>query len=151
MFKRNKGFTLIELLVVVAVIGIFAAVTLMAIDRSRAKGVNTSVKANLRTVSQQVEMRFLNVFSGTYGTVDHTLGPCTPTPVGSVFDDATIQRVVTELQRQTGSTPVCASTSTKWAVSAQLKTAEEGNSYWCVETEGKAKGEAATITGTLCP
>lgn len=151
MKKKNKGFTLIELLMVVAVIGIFAAVTLFAIDRSRGKSVNTSVKANMRTISQQVEMRFLNVFSGTYGTVDHTLGPCNSTPVGSVFDDTTIQRVVTEIARQTGSTPVCASTSTRWAVSAQLKMSEGGNSYWCVETEGKAKSEPSAITGTTCP
>lgn len=151
LMKMNKGFTLIELLVVIAVIGILAAVGMYAASSSRNKGIDSTIKANMRTISQQVELQFLNVYPGMYGTVNHGLGSCVTTTAGDIFADETIQKAVSEITRLSGVEPTCASTSGQWAVSALLKSPEGANTHWCIETEGKAKSEPGSITGTFCP
>lgn len=150
MNRGVRGFTLIELLVVIAVIGILVGVVVASLNTSRARGANAAIKANMRTISQQIELQYLNIFQGSYGTVPHVLGSCIPGTVGSVFADNTVQRALAELQKQSGVMPTCVSTLSQWAVATQLKTPEGSNTYWCIETEGKAKGEAANITGTFC-
>ena len=145
---KQSGFTLIELLVVIAIIGILASVIIGALSTARAKAANASIKANMRTISQQAELVYINT-SG-YGTANFTLGTCAQT-TNTVFADQTIWDAIQEIQRQSGVAPTCASTTKLWAVSVPLKVAEGANTHWCIETEGKSKGETADIAGTTCP
>lgn len=148
--EKESGFTLIELLVVIAVIAILASVVISSATASRYRGMNSAIIANMRTISQQVELQYLNVYQGSYGTVAHARGSCSTNTAGDIFSDATIQKVVVELQKLSGTVPTCASTLRQWAVSVPLKTPQNGRGYWCIETEGKAKAEVAGITGTFC-
>lgn len=149
-YAKSKGFTLIELLVVIAVIGILASVVLAALGNGRNKSANASVKANMRTVSQQIEINYLKN-NNSYGSATFAVGTCAQT-ANTPFADATVWAALQEAKnRNGGTTGTCASTSAAWAVSIPLKISEGGNGYWCVDSQGGARTVAASITTTSCP
>ena len=109
--KRQKGFTLIELLVVIAIIGILATVVMVSLNSARGKGANASVKANLRNVMTQAELKY-DTDGGTYAAV------CAETTIAKALDAAS--------SAGAGNTnsDVCNNSAGAWAASAPLKSAE---------------------------
>src|SRR4051794_6139532 len=65
MKEKDQGFTLIELLVVIIIIGILAAIAIPVFLNQRKKGVDASLKSDLKNAATQVE---------TWGT-DHATSP----------------------------------------------------------------------------
>src|SRR6476469_7714338 len=55
MKEKDQGFTLIELLVVIIIIGILAAIAIPVFLNQRKKGVDASLKSDLRTAATAVE------------------------------------------------------------------------------------------------
>jgi prepilin-type N-terminal cleavage/methylation domain-containing protein len=55
MEEREEGFTLIELLVVIIIIGILAAIAIPVFLNQRKKGVDASIKSDLRTIANEEE------------------------------------------------------------------------------------------------
>ena len=55
MSERDKGFTLIELLVVIIVIGILAAIAIPVFLNQRKKGVEASIKSDLKNAATAIE------------------------------------------------------------------------------------------------
>jgi prepilin-type N-terminal cleavage/methylation domain-containing protein len=55
MKDKDQGFTLIELLVVIVIIGILAAIAIPTFLNQRKKGVDTSLKSDLKTAATTVE------------------------------------------------------------------------------------------------
>ncbi len=53
--ENEDGFTLIELLVVIIIIGILAAIAIPVFLNQRKKGVDASIKSDLRTIANELE------------------------------------------------------------------------------------------------
>ena len=55
----NKGFTLVELLIVIVIIGILAAISLVAYNGIQSNAETARAKAEFREISQAIEMYWL--------------------------------------------------------------------------------------------
>lgn len=126
--SSKRGFTLIELLVVIAIIGILSSVVLASLNSARNKGADANIKQNLANVRAQGAIYFDD--EGTY------LGIC---------EDVTVVSQIASAQSAVGSSSaavICSDAAEAYAVSSPLKT----GGYWCVDSTGVAKAEAAQIT-----
>lgn len=167
--KKNskKGFTLIELLVVVAIIGVLASVVLASLNTARAKGANAAIKANMANIRAQAEIVYDSTSPNGYGTASNasvcpTLAAIGGGTANSVFSSSPAttlviaNQVASAIQSSTGTSGTqgtdmfCGSTTIAWAASVKLKVAEGSNNFWCVDSTGASKGEAAVTATTVC-
>jgi len=136
---KEKGFTLIELLVVIAIIGILSSIVLASLNSARDKGANAAVKADLNGIRSQAEIVYDNG-GQTYA---------------DVCDNANVVAAITGAITAGGDTGTvatrCNDSASAWAANALLKTPEGTSNYWCVDSAGRGKGEAAELGGaTVC-
>src|SRR3954453_7385496 len=73
MKEKDQGFTLIELLVVIIIIGILAAIAIPVFLNQRKKGVDASLKSDLKNAATAVE---------TWNTDNPTSAPTAETVAG---------------------------------------------------------------------
>lgn len=158
--KFSRGFTMIELLVVVAIIGMLSSIILSALNSSRNKGANASIKENLANARAQAELYMETDSPNGYGGVC-SVGPSAG-GVKSIRDmvaaayassRATSVSYVIGTGNQIDTTlAVCHAQSANWAVSVPLKIAEGANLYWCVDSTGISAGRINPL-GVLyaCP
>ena len=91
MKEKDQGFTLIELLVVIIIIGILAAIAIPVFLNQRKKGVDASLKSDLKNAATNVESWATDNPSGPIVNGSATNGAA-PTPDGGtagVADQAT--------------------------------------------------------------
>ena len=60
MKEKDQGFTLIELLVVIVIIGILAAIAIPLFLNQRKKGVDSSMKSDVKSAATSVETWLVN-------------------------------------------------------------------------------------------
>lgn len=56
--RQQKGFTLIEILVAIAIIGLLAALTIVSLSSSKAKGRDAARKSDIEDLAQNMELYF---------------------------------------------------------------------------------------------
>ena len=81
MKEKDQGFTLIELLVVIVIIGILAAIAIPVFLNQRKKGVDASIKSDLKNMATMQE---------TYTTDNPTDTDGSPVPLTTAGGTATV-------------------------------------------------------------
>ena len=146
--NRFRGFTLIELLVVIAIIGILSSVVLASLTTARSKGSDAAIQSDLNTIQTQAEI-YYNDNSSSYGTATACDTASTMfDPAGT--DSKPIANAITGITNN-GSTVLCASTPSAYAVMASSKST---SGYFCVDSTGVSKTYTTTMPTTavtVCP
>ena len=62
----QKGFTIVELLIVIVVIGILAAITIVAYNGIQKRAVNTSIESDLASFKKKIEVARIDSSDGLY-------------------------------------------------------------------------------------
>ncbi len=158
-FNKNfkSGFTLLELLVVVAIIGILAAIVVIALSDARKKGADAGVKSNLAAARSQAEVfyntnidnpnTYINVCdTGTVGGVE-AIGLMVETASKSAgLGGAYAIDDIGTLSTATCNVDV---NGTTWAAEVPLSGA---GGVWCVDSAGTSERKTTSIgAGTVCP
>lgn len=158
--SKNKGFTLIELLVVVAIIGILTAVVLTALDKSKTRGSDRGVMANLKSAMNQAEIaynaRTTNPSTYTNICTNGIIDGGTTKGIGAMIaiaaKDVGLSSVAGNGTAGSSTTATCHDSATAWAAEVPLK--ENSNTMFCVDSLGKnvitAGSTLTTGTDTSC-
>lgn len=64
LLGRNRGFTIVELLIVIVVIGVLAAITVVAYNGVQSRALNSRVQSDIKNVQKVVEN--YNAINGSY-------------------------------------------------------------------------------------
>jgi len=154
--QAHKGFTLIELLMVIAIIGILSAVVLASLGTARSKGQDAAIKTDLHNLQLQAEIYYYAQNPNTYGNqiaLSQNNNAC-ETAGGGIFSNTTVRAALAGADNANGSRMVaCYANGTSYVAAAELT--EVANTYWCVDSTGKAglvsAAFPATGTLTVCP
>ena|SRR3569832_1558885 len=145
----ERGFTLIELLVVIAIIGLLSSVIIASLNSARSKGSDASIKSNLETIRTQAELVYDNN-SQSYATMcsDATIAAALSSAASNV-SSGSVDTTLTDAGATTKVSCHAAANGSAYAVQAPLKSA---TGYWCIDSTGVAKSEAAAIlaSATAC-
>ena len=135
MNKSRKGFTLIELLVVVAIIGLLATLSIVALNNARARARDARRVADIKQIQTALELYYNDL--GSYPSAV-TVG----NPIAS--NSITYMGVVPK-----NPTPIDG-TCTGWTEYAYT-TANASNTYNLTYCLGTATGGIASGIGTATP
>ncbi len=134
---KQKGFTLIELLVVIAIIGILAGVVLTSMGESRDEARDANTRSEMSSLRSAMEVRGMR--EGSFADICSDDGSFTVDDDDNI-DDSTINRLQEAIDANgpNNDNIACRSDSRRWVVTAKLNLEDEGDKYWCVDSDGFA-------------
>jgi prepilin-type N-terminal cleavage/methylation domain-containing protein len=134
----SKGFTLIELLIVIAVIGMLAILVLSAVNNSRLKAYDSSIRSDVTQIRWLTEIAFDDQ-GGTY--VNWTANPNIQSQLTVALDD--IDKYESDPVGPPYTTVMRDTQANEYCVSAPLRTEPK---YYCVDATAVFK-----TVSTPCP
>ncbi len=75
MTARKAGFTIVELLIVIVVIGVLAAIVIVAYTGIQAQARSAAISADLRNVKQAISRLEIDTGASVFGCPTRTFGP----------------------------------------------------------------------------
>lgn len=145
--QKSKGFTLLEILVVVALIGLFAAVVMVALGTSKGRGDDAAIRSNINGLRSQAELYYVNNKKYGFETVDISSCTAVHTFIASTTGQGAGYRLTNDLIKNArGIANIrCAvsANGTTWAVAATLI----NGGYVCAH--GTDQSIIASTTGLL--
>lgn len=155
MKKQTQGFTLIELLVVITLIGILAAIVMVALTSAKNNSENTSIQANINKLQTQAELYYSN--NNNYGanTVAYS-SVCPTTEIASTtagvmgVSGAGLLAFTTAIVKQAGSENTLCTVSANgatWAVAARFK--GDTTKVTCADSTGRSVISVTTLASSI--
>jgi prepilin-type N-terminal cleavage/methylation domain-containing protein len=155
--KNYRGFTLTELLVVIGIIGVLSAIVLTALNTSRSKGSDATVKQNLVGPREQAEL-FYYVNGNSYANVCGAASVSGVKSINSQVQAAANAAGVGAIQINPGgggntSHATCNASATGWAAEVPLKNGPPASPMFCTDSTGMAittSGSSLTAGKVTC-
>lgn len=66
--RRTEGFTIVELLIVIVVIGILAAITVVAFNGIQSRAHNTAARQDMAAIAKKMQLYKVDSSSDSYPT-----------------------------------------------------------------------------------
>ena len=154
----RPGFTLIEMLVVIAMIGLLAAVILVATGSARSSAADAAMKEGLNSARQQAEL-FAAANNGVYTNVctatqaNNGLASILAGALSSSGQSAGVVNTTAATANQWNNI-TCHENGNSWAVQAPYRASTSAApSFWCVDSLGISKTTATALGGSVfaCP
>lgn len=135
----TRGFTIVELLIVIVVIGILAAITIVAFNGVQNKAYDTSVQSNLSALAKKMELYKVDNASSLYPYGNPGFDMIAMTMSKASYDTSVSYNLLN-----------CTSTTTPGSDYALLAISKSGKRLWAGSTfQGVREYTGATVWGTL--
>ena len=139
--KKIRGFTIVELLIVIVVIGILAAITIVAYNGIQNRAHDTAVQNDLSNISKKMELYKIDSPNGWYAFGNVALEDLDMVITKSAYNvDASITYNLLN----------CTSSSSAGSDYAMLAISKSGKRYYVSSSSGGVKEyTGAVVWGTL--
>jgi len=137
--KKNDGFTIVELLIVIVVIGILAAITIVAYNGVQNRAKTASAQSLAETIEKKAEA--WNAVKGSYPTLSQLTTGDSTVPEAKLDDTTSVQAANPTDEKKVGY-KVCVLSSANVGVIVTYFTAPTGTAV--------TNGGTTTGTGVAC-